>query len=171
MIIVSFSPMVTLLNSPIAIRVNADMGSPCEPVDTIKSSPSKRFFVFSISINTPSGIFNSPIFTAASTTLNILLPDSATLRRYFTPKSMICCKRCTLDAKVAIINLRFIFSENKWSRVIPTTVSLMVYPGRSIFVDSLIYSNTPSLPSSAIRLKSIGSPATGVRSILKSPLW
>ena len=89
------------------------MGSPCEPVETIKSSPSNRFFVFSTSINTPSGIFNSPIFTAASTTLNMLRPDSATLRRYFTARSMICCNLCTLEANVAIIKRRLTFSENK----------------------------------------------------------
>ena len=41
MMIVSLEPMVTLLNSPAAIRVSALMGSPCEPVEMMTISRSK----------------------------------------------------------------------------------------------------------------------------------
>lgn len=43
-IIVSLFPIVTLLKSPAAIRVSALIGSPCVPVETIRSSPSNRIF-------------------------------------------------------------------------------------------------------------------------------
>ena len=93
MMMVSLEPIVTLLNSPAAIRVSALIGSPCEPVETMTISRSKKFFVFSTSTRTPSGMVISPIFAAASTTLNILRPESATLRRNLMAISMICCKR------------------------------------------------------------------------------
>ena len=56
---------------------------------------------------------SSPILLAASTTLSMLLPDSATLRRYFAARSMICCRRCTLDANVATMMRLVVFSENR----------------------------------------------------------
>ena len=146
MITVSFAPIVTLLNSPSAMRVSALIGSPCEPVEMMTISRSKKFLVFSTSTRTPSGILISPIFAAASTTLNILRPESATFRLYFTAISMICCKRCTLEANVAIISRLSACAANRCSSVVPTTFSLMVKPCRSMLVDSPKYSSTPRLP-------------------------
>ena len=76
-----------------------------------------------------------------------------------------------MEANVATISLLSAFSENSLSSVVPTTVSLIVKPARSILVLSPIYKRTPEVPVSDMVLRSIGSPATGVKSILKSPLW
>ena len=56
----------------------------------------------------------------------MLLPESATLRLYFTARSIICCNLCTFEANVAIISLRVGFSLNSLSSVLPTVFSLMV---------------------------------------------
>ena len=123
---VSFSPTVTNWLSPFAIRVNALIGSPWLPVDTTTISVSRIFLIFDTSTKTSFGIVISPIFSAASTTLSILLPDSATFLPCFTAMSIICWSLWTFEANVATIILLLEFSENSLSNVEPTTVSLIV---------------------------------------------
>ena len=74
------------------------------------------------------------------------------------------------DANVATIIRLFLASLNKSSKLSPTTLSLIVEPGLSAFVESDKSASTPFLPNSAKRGKSIISPSTGVVSILKSPV-
>ena len=86
-------------------------------------------------------------------------------------RSITCCKRWILDANVAIISLRPLFSLNIVRMERPTVASLIDEPGRSTLVLSHSNSSTPCLPISAMRCKSIILPSIGVKSILKSPVW
>ena len=66
--------------------------------------------------------------------------------------------------------MRWSLSVMNFSSDLPTIFSLGVEPGRSTLVESLISASRPFLPSSPMRTRSIISPDTGVRSILKSPV-
>ncbi|MPN42812.1 hypothetical protein SDC9_190370 [bioreactor metagenome] len=74
-----------------------------------------------------------------------------------------------LEAKVATIILPLAV-WNIFSKVSPTVLSDMVYPGLSTLVLSAIITVTPFLPSSANLVKSATPPSIGVKSILKSPV-
>ena len=70
--------------------------------------------------------------------------------------------RLTLDAKVATRIRLFLCSEKIMSNVLPTVLSDIVNPAFIALVDSHIIIKQPSLPISAMRCKSAGSPNTGV---------
>ncbi len=100
----------------------------------------------------------------------MLLPESATLRPYFTAQFIICCTRLTFEANVAMIILLFSALLNRRSNELLTVLSDFVYPALSAFVESHSSASTPSFPSWPSLARSVISPWAGVQSILKSPV-
>ena len=73
------------------------------------------------------------------------------------------------EAKAATIILPLAFANSSWNAA-PTVLSEGVYPSTSEFVESARRRSTPFSPICASLARSVPSPSTGVRSILKSPV-
>ena len=95
-------------------------------------------------------------------TLIMLLPLKTILRPQLSQMSTICCKRLTFEAKVAMMMRLSRWVAKMRSSVSPTLRSEMVVPGFSTLVLSPSMSLTPLLPISAMRVRSIACPSTGV---------
>ena len=92
---------------------------------------------------------------------SMLRPEMATFLPLATAMSMMRWARCTLEAKIAMM-MRFFVEAKMLLSAMPTCFSEGVYPLRAALVLSAISSSTPSSPRAARRLRSRGSPSTGV---------
>ena len=144
-----------------AIRLSAESGSPCEPVETtITLSPGQSSTSCGW-IRMPSGNSMCPSERPMLTFLRIDRPTSATLRPSAAAASITCWTRWMFEAKLVTMILPSA-RENTSSRWRPTPLSDGEKPGRSALVESPHRRRTPSRPSSASRETSAGGPSTGV---------
>src|ERR671918_32633 len=150
------SPRATLtsLCSPDAMRVNADRGSPCDPVHTTTVRSGGTRSSSSMSTIVPSRTLRCPSAWPTSTLLTMERPTKATRRSLASAASHACWMRCRFDAKHATM-IRLWAPANISRRASPTTDSEGVRPGRSAFVESDSSRSIPFLPAAANPSRSV----------------
>jgi hypothetical protein len=169
-ITVSLLVMLNHLLSPLAIRERADIGSPCDPVEMMQSSPSGMPPMSAMSSSSPPATFNSPRSRARRMFFFMDSPRVATRRPSSWAMSMICWIRWMWLAKQAVTMRRPFASRNSLRSTGPTEDSEVVWPFSSALVESASSRRIPDSTSMApIRPRSVKRPSIGLRSSFQSP--